>query len=371
MEYLFYTGSFTEVFNDTFFRLLMKKVLSVLFIALLLIPFSSQQLALAVPAANQLVPVAVINTAASASVDAFGVTYDPVNDLIWANPSGGGLIHQYTPLKNLVIGALPIDGVTGLPELAVTSGAPTPLAPSGLGNFQAIGFDSVSGQIVLHQPSDDTMQGIDPFTGLNKTPYSSPAIDAAILAAPTSFFDGFDIEGTDAYWSPEPAVSRDAFKNAAIFLDNTNPLQTDISAVWIGNGGPTITRWAGIEAANNFVYAVSEVSLGADRTVATYDLAGNFVAVDPDGSPFAQRLEDLAFDGRFLYGASLGDSRIFVFDIVGPGGLQPVGGEIIPIDSTALLVAGAQANYSILMVLALLGAGVFGALFYSTKKIRR
>ena len=50
-------------------------------------------------------------------------------------------------------------------------------------------------------------------------------------------------------------------------------------------------------------------------------MAGNLIAVDPDGSPFAVRLEDLAFDGRYLYGSDFGTNRVFVFDIVGPGGL--------------------------------------------------
>ena len=40
-----------------------------------------------------------------------------------------------------------------------------------------------------------------------------------------------------------------------------------------------------------------------------------------------------------------------------------VGGEIIPIDSTALLLAGVKANYSILTALAVVGAGAgFAAL---------
>lgn len=41
----------------------------------------------------------------------------------------------------------------------------------------------------------------------------------------------------------------------------------------------------------------------------------------------------------------------------------PVGGEILPIDSTALLLAGVQANYSILIALAVVGIGAsFAAL---------
>ena len=114
--------------------------------------------------------------------------------------------------------------------------------------------------------------------------------------------------------------------NGVVFLDNTNPAQTDINPPSAGN---TITRWSGIEAVTSlgFIYTVAEVDLGAGpvgRTIATYDLAGNLFAVDPDGSPFATRLEDLAFDGRYLYSGSIGDARIFVFEIVGPGGTTPI-----------------------------------------------
>jgi len=343
----------------------MKKVFSIIFIALLLVPFSSQQLALAFPpVANQIVPIAIINTAASAGVDAFGVTYDPVNDLIWVNSVAGTSLEQYTPLKNLNIAALPIDGGTGLPQLAVTSGAPTPLL-GGLTSLEALGFDPISGQILIHQNgSPDTIEGIDPFTGANKATYSTPAIDAALVAAGTGFVDGLDVNGADVYWSPEPGITKDSFKNSALFLDNMNVLQTDISAVWVGNGAPIITRWAGIEVVNNFVYAVSEVDSGADRTIATYDLLGNFVAVDPDGDPIAQRFEDLAFDGVYLYGADAGGSRIFVFDVVGPGGLPQVegliGGEIIPIESTSLILVGTQSfSWMIPVVLSIAGIGLF------------
>ena len=101
--------------------------------------------------------------------------------------------------------------------------------------------------------------------------------------------------------------------------------------------GTSIVRWAGIEAVSSLgsIYTVAGTNAGtAPRTIATYDLAGNLVAVDPDGSPFAQRLEDMAYDGRYLYSGSLGDSRIFVFDIVGPGGTVP---GVIPEPSTFAL----------------------------------
>lgn len=266
---------------------------------------------------NQFVPVGVIDTATSSAQDAFGVAYDSANDLIWA--SSVGTIHAFTPFKNLSIGLLPIDGLTGLPVLAASVGTtPNPIG----GIFQALGFDAAGGQIVRHDPGAQDVKGFDPFTAASFGTFFS---DPVIGAIGTSFFDGLDVEGSDVFWSPElSGTGRDSYKNGTKFLDDTSAAQTDISSV--SSIGSTITRWAGIEAvtALGTVYTVAEVDLGAGRTVATYDLTGSLIAVDPDGSPFATRLEDLAFDGRYLYGGSIGDARIFVFEIVGPGGTRAI-----------------------------------------------
>ncbi|MCI0628229.1 MAG: VPDSG-CTERM sorting domain-containing protein, partial [Acidobacteria bacterium] len=48
---------------------------------------------------------------------------------------------------------------------------------------------------------------------------------------------------------------------------------------------------------------------------------------------------DMAYDGRYLYGGSIGDARIFVFDIVGPGGTTPTPDA----GSTLLLMGGSLA----------------------------
>jgi len=47
-----------------------------------------------------------------------------------------------------------------------------------------------------------------------------------------------------------------------------------------------------------------------------------------------------------------------------------VGGSLIPIDKTALLIAGIQTSYSILIGFAVVGTGAFIALLYSTKKTK-
>ena len=51
-------------------------------------------------------------------------------------------------------------------------------------------------------------------------------------------------------------------------------------------------------------------------------------------------------------------------------GSHVIGGKIIPVDSTLLLLAGVQANYSILTALAVVGAGAgFAFLFFVDKLV--
>jgi len=58
----------------------------------------------------------------------------------------------------------------------------------------------------------------------------------------------------------------------------------------------------------------------------------------------------------------------FVSGVVLLSNGSPVGGTLIPLDTTSLLIAGIQTSFSILIVLALVGTGTFMALLYSTKK---
>jgi len=45
-----------------------------------------------------------------------------------------------------------------------------------------------------------------------------------------------------------------------------------------------------------------------------------------------------------------------------------IGGKILPIDTTALPLAGIQTNFSILTAFVMVGAGAFGALYYTAKR---
>ena len=117
----------------------------------------------AIPLANQFVPVGVIDTGTAVGEDAFGVAYDPGNDAIWHN-FGSGTIRAFTPFKNLTIGSLSIDGVTGLPSLTTSTGGTTPTVITGI---QALGFDSATDSIVIHDgTTPGTLLQVALFSGI-------------------------------------------------------------------------------------------------------------------------------------------------------------------------------------------------------------
>lgn len=84
---------------------------------------------------------------------------------------------------------------------------------------------------------------------------------------------------------------------------------------------------------------------------------------DGQGNPITTTgLADVMINAPFDFGGR--SLSALAFDSACAEGA--VGGEIISIDTAALLIAGAQANYSIISLLAI--AGAFGALFYSVKR---
>lgn len=271
--------------------------------------------ALAVPLANNIVPIAQYTL----TDGSFGLAYDSVNNLMWSNPLGGGTLQGFKPLSSFTpaqLAALPVIGgvmqIDGTNPLYLLGSTPS---PSG---FKAMAFDPtyLGGRLVM----DDSAGGLISFAPL------TGAVDGPLYSATSgcvSFCDGLDISaGGTIYASPEDG-SENSYRNGLIFLDKTSAAQTDMNPTWTAGGAGMITRWAGVEVIDALgrIYAVSEVDFGGNRTISTYDLAGTLLAVDPDGNPFAGRLEDLAFDGRYLYGTDFPDNSIFVFDITGPGGL--------------------------------------------------
>jgi hypothetical protein len=273
----------------------------------------------AAPMANQLVPIAVYQGYASP----FGLAYDPGNNVMWIKDTGGGPLRAITPFNAFTPAQIASFGPAGpngvvVPFAASNTGLTTPNV-FGQG-AQALGF--YNGQIVMHRGGGNPIGSFDPVTGGNVNGnLFSP------MPAGTSFLDGLDVDAAgNFYFSPEPAsTGGDSYRNSAIFLNNANAAQTDVSPP--APGVAMIVRWAGIEEITSLGLVFTVADTGGNspfRTIATFDLLGNLIAVDPDGSPFASRLEDLAFDGRYLYGTDFATNQIFVFDIVGPGGLQPV-----------------------------------------------
>lgn len=268
----------------------------------------------AAPLSNQIVPIAQY----IAAPGAFGLAYDNVNNRIWSsNVNGSTTLSGWIPYNSFtpaqIAGFPVVGGIQQIPFATGTSGQTT-TAPNG--GAQALGF--FGGQLYMHTGGNPgVIRSFDPITGANLANALVPTADALI-----SFMDGLDVDAAgNIFYSPEPALSgRDSFMNLTKFLDNTSAGQTDINPPSLFN---FVTRWAGIEVVDELgrVYTVAELDGGSGRSIATYDLLGNLIAIDPDGSPFAARLEDLAFDGRYLYGTDFANNTIFVFDVVGPGGL--------------------------------------------------
>jgi len=285
-------------------------VLRTLFAACTL--YSCVSVASAAPVVNQIVPVAVYQN----QPGAFGLAYDSVNNVVWVSSINGGSRYSVNPFNSFtaaLIASFPV-GANGsiVSAAAYTTGLTTPNV-FGQG-AQALGF--FGGQIVEHRGGALPIGSYDPITGANVNGnFFSP------LPPGTSFLDGLDVDAAgNVFYSPEPAATGgDAYLNAAIFLNNSNAAQTQDGAAL------NIVRWSGIELAAGSLFAVADSIGTSGRTIARYDpVTGALLGYDPDGSPFAIRLEDLAFDGRYLYGSDFGTNQIFVFDIIGPGGLAPV-----------------------------------------------
>ncbi len=284
---------------------------------------ASVSTALALPVSGNLSVVGVYEN----TEGAFGIAYDPVNDVIHytQGDAGDNDVHTVKAFKNYTAAELAgftsvtIDGDT-FPRLSLVegqhdvAGSTTPLV--GSAHFSALAFNTATGQLVQTNNGGD-VQAYDPFTGANQN---------TILNVGSGFADGLDFDGANRWFSPDV---QSIFNNGVKIFDNTNTDHTDVGT-WFGLGPDDIaTGWSGIEQIGDSLFAVAvftNADVGRSRTIVRFDLNTNtLVGYDDDGHLTAARWEDLAFDGRFLYAADLrGDldsnqtqGDIYVFDVTG------------------------------------------------------
>jgi hypothetical protein len=131
-------------------------------------------------------------------------------------------------------------------------------------------------------------------------------IGTSVVAAGPDLIDGLDYSALDGghWYSPDVGgiylIADDGTLIRSLTLD------------------PSIIGIAGVARASNGLWAtmIGDFGAGEVRTLGRLDpLTGALLAVDPDGLPESERIEDLAFDSQgYLYAADLAD-QIFRFDL--------------------------------------------------------
>lgn len=295
--------------------------------------------AYAIPIAGQINPIAIYHNTQSA----FGLAYDPVNNLIHYSQgdSGDNLVHNVRPYKDYSaaeLAALPDSG--GIKQISLAAGqhdAAGTTNPGGSGgsgsgaHFSALAFDSSTGKLV--QTSSGDVRSYDPLTAANQD---------TIPNVGRGFADGLDFDGSNRWFSGDVGS---IFNNNSLFASDGDASKTDLP-IWTGLGSRFGLGWSGVEQVGDSLFAVAVQSggdAGRTRTLVRFDIpTGELVGYDPDGDPVAARWEDLAYDGSFLYAADLrGDSDgngvagdIYVFGV--SGGLEHKGS--VPEPSSILLL---------------------------------
>jgi len=138
-----------------------------------------------------------------------------------------------------------------------------------------------------------------------------------------------------------------------------------------------ITAEGGTESAPNR-YEIDIFSGLRNRIIAGTDLDDTvkFDGGDADEFIDASSGYDVSMALRNTFSLGGGDSVVYVTKtIFGTGAPEdfrfppPIGGNILPLDTAALFIAGISTNsYSILAAFTLLGAVAFGALYYTSKR---
>jgi hypothetical protein len=203
----------------------------------------------------------------------FGLAYDNVHNTLWVTGLGAGTSTEYS--------------VTNL----TATGNTTPLGGA------ALGF--ANGQLyVARYPN---VVSADPYTGANSTNHPITAPVMGIL----SLIDGFDVQGSEFWYSPDVGnVYR--LTAAGAFL-GPNP--------FLGGAG----GYSGVErvdiSTNTFIIVVNDAS--NPRRLCVHDLSATEIGCTTLPN---NRYEDLAFDGRYLYAADLFGQRVDQIDVKVNGG---------------------------------------------------
>lgn len=290
--------------------------------------------AYAAPIPGQAIPIGVYTDIPSA----FGIAYDPQNDLIWYSSQADGVVHSIKPFKNFTpsqVASL-IPTLNGVPEVTMAFSQNNlyitdPIANGGaFVGGQPLAFDSSVGQLVsptnVGTSSGIILQSYDPITGGNVNSNYRPG------SAPSNNpIDGLDVDGGDVWLSPDVNA---IYKNGILFASQTPPFTT--LPFWLGTGTNITAGWSGVELVGQTLLAVAvqdptNSNTPTSRTLVSFDATtGVLLGFDPDGFGVGSHLEDMAFDGQFLYiaepfddanGNGLGGD-IYVFGL--SGGLSVV-----------------------------------------------
>ena len=142
---------------------------------------------------NQIDIVAIYHGTTSA----FGLAYDPVNDLIHytQGDSGDNLVHTLTPYKNLS----GLTNIGGVDQISLfegnhdVAGTTNPGGSGGSGSgahFSALAWDASTSQLV--QTSSGAPRRYDPFTAANQS---------SVDGIGSGFADGLDFDGANRWFS--------------------------------------------------------------------------------------------------------------------------------------------------------------------------
>ena len=233
--------------------------------------------ALLLPAtANAAVTLNVVQSFNKTSTGAFGLAFDGNN--IWYSNNSGSIFEMTT------------SGVNTGNQITGTT-------------WSALAWNSATNKIAIVENNGITQYnravGVQAGSALSPT-------HTNIAGSPNFLTDGLDIEGGVLWWSPDVnAVNKSN-------LDGSGVMTTFLAA---GAGG-----YSGVEflTASNGVSYVIVVNDGLNpRNLCIHNTDATLVGCTALAN---SRYEDLAFDGRYLYAADYGSSRIDKIDLLVDGG---------------------------------------------------